>query len=237
MAPPPKRSTHIKSRFSTSDRVVSRPEIAAERSPEEAWVRSLVHSLLIWETPLETGLWFSVFCLSFFLVRVGNYSPLSLACYVALLQIVLTAGAVRSAPFLKQIKLLGEDFDPKLFALQRQAFSVDELERFSVGASHVVGRLVHDWNDVLTSTSLRVLVRAVESLACVLILGKLFDVGTVVFVVVCLCFSVPFLKHSKPDEFGELLDSVVAKYVDLEDAFVDKAGPALDAVLRTEPEE
>jgi len=136
---------------SRSSRMGEDQEDDQDDDSDGAWVRHVVEDLLLWHYPIHSALWLVVFFLVFFLVKVSEYSLLTLACYLILLQLVATTSAIRGAPVLKSMNLLRGSFDPKTFALQRQAFSAEELYRFSRGCAEIASTWILEWNDTFLS--------------------------------------------------------------------------------------
>ncbi len=105
-----------------------------EKDAEE-WIWNNALDLLYWKNPTFTLLWFLTGFLTFFLTIVVQFSFISIVCYVTILQLVFSWVLMRIAPVLAKAGILRGDFDPKVFALQRQAFSVDELRNASYGVA------------------------------------------------------------------------------------------------------
>ena len=78
---------------------------------------------------------------------------LTLICYLILLQLMATTAAIKGAPTLKSVGLLKANFDPKTFALQRQAFTSQDLLRFSTGSASIAYDWNMSWNDALITRS------------------------------------------------------------------------------------
>lgn len=108
-----------------------RHRMTEKDSEELAW--RIFLDLVYWKDPTFTFLWFLTVFLLFFLTIVIQYSIISIACYVIILQLVFSWVLMRMAPILAKVGILRGNFDPKTFALQRQAFSVDELRNTSHG--------------------------------------------------------------------------------------------------------
>ncbi|KAH9256524.1 hypothetical protein BASA81_005439 [Batrachochytrium salamandrivorans] len=102
-------------------------------------------SLFLWENPFFSLVWVVLLLLVGLLLLVYRYSLLTLSCYVVLIQLALTKLALILGP------VVSKEFDPEEFVFQRQAFSPDQIFRFSRGLADLVVTLFFAWQDVLTT--------------------------------------------------------------------------------------
>ena len=206
---------------------------------EDEWVKSVVADLVLWRHPVLTGLWLVVFLLVFFLVEVSDYSLLTLFSYLVLLQLMATTGAIRSAPTLKSVGLLRPGFDPKVFAQQRQAFTPDELARFSRGSAMIAYEVISYWNDALVTRDARKVLKITAGALALAVAGIALTVDLALLVVVLVAFTVPKLYEEQGDRIDEFV-AVVRERVEarvpldrIQDALVrvaDRLEPVLGSL-------
>ena len=89
--------------------------------------------ILLWKSPIRTGLWFVVGTLLFYLTRIVGYSALTVSSYLMLVQLSVTTFIVKFAPVMKQARLVEEDFDTELFLNEGLFFTPETVH----GAAHV----------------------------------------------------------------------------------------------------
>jgi len=201
-----------------------------------SWVRHVVDDLLLWRYPVHSALWLIVFFLVFFLVKVSEYSLLTLLCYLILLQLIATTAAIRSAPVLKSMNLLRASFDPKTFALQRQAFSAEELFRFSRGCAELAHDYILEWNDTLQTRNAKKVLRVVSGLFWMALLGLVIPFDVVLLLVVLGAFSVFKIYDLQRDRIDEVYDVLYERYDQKLAPILRKFYPVLDSLLyRLEP--
>lgn len=200
-------------------------EIPYEGVGEDEWVKSVVWDLVLWRQPVLTGLWLVVFFLVFFLLEVSEYSVLTLLSYLILLQLVTATALIRAAPTLKTMGLLRQAFDPKIFAQQRQAFTPEELTRFSRGAAMLAYEAILNWNDALVTRDARKVLRVSAGMVTLAALGIFLSVDLAVLIVVVVGFSVPKIyemQGDRIDEFTAVLWEAVERRLPV-DRFFDLA--------------
>ena len=198
----------------------------------ESFVRRAVGDVLRWRSPLQSALWLSTLTLTFFLIEFSEYSALTLFAYLVLLQLASTAVAIQAAPALKKVGLMRESFDPKIFALQRQAFSVDELQKFSQGAAGIVFGWIMMWNDALETTDARKVLKVAGLMFLLSVLGKLVSFPVFLYCVVLVAFSVPALYERQQEKIDEIWERVEDRTDEVWDRVYVTLGPVLD---RLEP--
>lgn len=201
-----------------------------------AWVRHVVEDLLLWHYPVHSALWLLVFFLVFFLVKVSEYSILTLMCYLILLQLVATTAAIRSAPVLKSMNLLRASFDPKTFALQRQAFSAEELFRFSRGCAELASSWILEWNDTLVTRNARKVIRVAGALLVTAIIGLALPFDIILVTAVVLAFTVLKIYDLQRERIDELVEILYERYDQKLAPITRMVYPILDSLLfRLEP--
>jgi hypothetical protein len=174
-------------------------------SHEDEWVKNVVGDLILWRSPIHTGLWLVVFFLIFFLVEISDYSLLTLFSYLILLQLLFTTSAIRGAPTLKGMGLIRPSFDPKIFALQRQAFTPDEMARFSRGMSMIMYEAIIWWNDALITSDAKKVLKTTGMLSIMCILGLLLTFDQTILLIVLTAFTIPRVYESEGDRIDEFL--------------------------------
>lgn len=192
---------------------------------DEVWVRTLVSNLILWRSPINTGLWLLVYLLMFFLVQVSGNSLLTLVAVLVLLQLVATTSAIRGAPALKRVGLLPASFDPRVFALRRQMFSAEELMRFTRGCAEIASSWVFEWNDALETRNARKVIRYACLAFGSIVAGLLFSFEVAMFLGVLCLFTIP----KAYNRYGESLDDLGERYGNKLDPLLRRFYPMLDA--------
>jgi hypothetical protein len=201
-----------------------------------AWVRHVIEELLLWKYPVHSALWLIVFSLVYFLVKVSEYSLLTLACYLILLQLIATTAAIRGAPVLKSMNLLRGNFDAKTFALQRQAFSAEELFRFSRGCAEIASGWILEWNDTLVTRNAKKVLRVTGAFFALAIIGLIIPLDIMLIVFVVLAFSLLKIYDMQRAKADEIIEVLHERYDEKVAPWLQKIYPFLDSVLyRLEP--
>jgi hypothetical protein len=215
----------------------ARDAVAWEDDGSDAdWVKHVIEELLLWRHPVHSALWLVIFGLVFFLVKVSEYSILTLICYTVLLQLVATTGAIRAAPLLKSMNLLRASFDPKTFALQRQAFSAEELFRFSRGCAEIGSYWILQWNDTLETRNAKKVVRVGSVLFWLAVIGLIIPFDVVLLMSVALAFTVFKVYDLQRDRVDEVFEVLRERYNEKLEPRLRWFWPLLDSLLyRLEP--
>jgi hypothetical protein len=212
-----------------------RPQYEDDGS-DGAWVKHVVEDLLLWHHPVHSALWLVVFFLVFFLVKVSEYSLLTLICYLVLLQLIATTAAIRSAPVLKSMNLLRASFDPKTFALQRQAFSAEELFRFSRGCAEIGSEWILEWNDTLETRNAKKVLRVASAFFWLAVFGLVIPFDVMLLLFVLGLFTVLKIYDLQHERIDEILNVLYERYDEKLAPVLRKVYPLLDSVLyRLEP--
>jgi hypothetical protein len=203
---------------------------------DASWVKKVLGELVLWRYPIHSGLSLVVFLLVFFLVKVSEYSIVTLACYLILLQLIATTAAIRGAPVLKSMGLLRSSFDPKTFALQRQAFSAEELFRFSRGCAEIASTWILDWNDTLETKNAKKVLRVAAGAFGLAIVGIVIPFDVTLLVTVFLSFTVFKVYEMQQESIDEITSVLQERYNERILPFLEKLYPILDSLLyRLEP--
>lgn len=203
-----------------------------EEEDDGEWVKYLVEDLVYWRNPMHTALWLTVFVLVYFLVHISEYSLLTLLCYLILLQLMSVTGGIKFAPALKSMGLLRSNFDPKTFALQRQAFDSNDLLRFAHGTAMVAYEWNMSWNDALVTRDARKVLKVVGAGGALIVLGLLFSFEVVLLLLVMVLFSLPRIYESQQARIDETTQVLMERA----DPFLEKIYPILDVLKeRMEP--
>ena len=201
-----------------------------------AWVKHVVEDLLLWHYPVHSALWLVVFFLVYYLVKVSEYSVLTLLCYLILLQLLATTAAIRSAPVLKSMNLLRASFDPKTFALQRQAFSAEELFRFSRGCAEIGSDWILEWNDTLETRNAKKVLRVTSGFFWLAVFGLVIPFDVVLALFVVGAFTVLKIYDLQRERIDEVIDVLYERYDQKIAPLLRWVFPILDSMLyRLEP--
>jgi len=207
-----------------------------EDGTDGAWVKRVIGDLLLWHYPIHSALWLMVFFLVFFLIKISEYSLLTLACYLILLQLIATTAAIRGAPVLKTMGLLRSTFDPKTFALQRQAFSAEELFRFSRGSAEIASGWILEWNDTLETRNAKKVLRVASGAFWLALTGIIIPLDVTILVAVVLAFTVLKVYEIQRDRIDEIIEVLQERYRERLGPFLERIFPLLDSLLyRLEP--
>jgi hypothetical protein len=207
------------------------PDDYPHNESAEAFVRTSVGDILLWKNPLQSGLWFSTIFLMFFLTIFSEYSLMTLLCYIILLQLLFTNGIIRAAPSLSKMGLLRANFNPKTFAMQRQAFSIDELKKFAKGSAGIIYSWIQIWNEALSTDDAQVVLSVAFSLFVLAIVGKIMTLSVFLFIIFLGAFTCPKIYSLQSEKFDDLYYQAQDKFEDVWDVIYDKIGPVLDKVL------
>lgn len=148
----------------------------------ELETKQAVLSLFLWEHPFFSLVWLVLLLLVLLLLLVYRYSLLTLSCYVVLIQLALTKLALTLGP------VVSKEFDPEEFVFQRQAFSPDQMFRFSRGLADLAVTLSFAWQDVLTTRDAKKVLATGAGLLVAIVLGFL-PLELVGMLAVLVCFS------------------------------------------------
>uniref|UniRef100_A0A7S3LPP9 PPM-type phosphatase domain-containing protein n=1 Tax=Aplanochytrium stocchinoi TaxID=215587 RepID=A0A7S3LPP9_9STRA len=85
--------------------------------------------LLLWRSPLRSGLWLLVGCLLFFLTSFVGYSVLTIGSYLLIAQLMINSIVVNFSPLLKQARLVNKDFDTTVFISEGTFFTSELTDR------------------------------------------------------------------------------------------------------------
>lgn len=201
-----------------------------------AWVRHVIEDLLLWRDPLNSGAWLLLFSITFYLVKVSEISILTLVCGILVLQVLMVTAAIKSAPLLKSMNLLRPSFDPKTFTLQRQAFSQEELFRFSRGCAEVASSWILEWNDTLVTRNARKVVRVGGAFFALIVVGLILPFDIFLALVVILAFTLLKIYDLQRDRIDEILEILNERYEQKIAPRLQVLYPVLDSILyRLEP--